>query len=155
MRFLPREIVPQSLRGIAVVDVPHQERNPQSPKGKGKKECIFWKRGRCERGAKCKFSHDGPSGKPRQATLARSTSSGKKGKKSSRSPGRKKSHSPGRPKSPKGSRSPKGNKGSGSSKTTPAAVCLVTSSLHARICGQWNPSFAREGLLPQCNHPLC
>ena len=84
----------------------------QSPKGKGKKkECIFWKRGRCERGDKCNFSHNGPAGKPRQATPARSNSSGKKGgKKSSRSPGRKSSRSPGKQKSPRNSRSPKGNK---------------------------------------------
>ena len=110
----------------------------QSPKGKGKKkECIFWKRGRCERGDKCNFSHNGPAGKPRQATPARSNSSGKKGgKKTSRSPGRKSSRSPGKPKSPRNSRSPKGNKNSSSSgKATPAAVCLVASMLASVASG--------------------
>ena len=34
MRFLPREIVPQSVRGIAVEDVPHREHN--FPKGKAR-----------------------------------------------------------------------------------------------------------------------
>ena len=38
MMFLPREIVPQSLRGIAVVDVPHQERN--LPKGKARRNVF-------------------------------------------------------------------------------------------------------------------
>ena len=38
MRFLPREIVPQSLRGIAVVDVPHQEHN--LPKGKARRNVF-------------------------------------------------------------------------------------------------------------------
>ena len=55
------------------------------PKGKGTKVCKFWKQGRCDRGADCKFSHEGPSGKPRQATPARSASSDSKNK---RKPGR-------------------------------------------------------------------
>ena len=44
------------------------------PKGKGKKVCKFWKQGRCDRGAECKFLHEGSVGKPRQATPARSAS---------------------------------------------------------------------------------
>ena len=39
------------------------------PKGKGKKVCKFWKQGRCDRGADCKFLHEGSVGKPRQAIL--------------------------------------------------------------------------------------
>ena len=51
------------------------------PKGKGKKICKFWKQGRCDRGADCKFLHEGSVGKPRQATPARSASSENKNKK--------------------------------------------------------------------------
>ena len=126
MRFLRIEIVPQSLRGTAIVDVPHQERN--LPKGKARRD-VFSGNGDDVKGVPSASFPMTVHHKPRQATPARSTSSGKKGKKSSRNRGRKKLHSPGRPKSPKGSRSPKGNKGSGPSKTTPAAVCLVASML--------------------------
>ena len=100
------------------------------PKGKGKKICKFWKQGRCDRGAECKFLHEGSAGKPRQATPARSASSDSKGKKKfARSPKRKNSRSPGRSKSPKNSRSPKPKGSASSSKTSPAAVCLMESML--------------------------
>ena len=135
MRFLPRELLPPNPKGIQVVDDHHQE--PNHPKVRvRRKNAFFWKRGRYERGDKCNFSHNGPAGKPRQATPARSNSSGKKGKKTSRSPGRKSSRSPGRPKSTRNSRSPKGNKNSSSSgKATPAAVCLVASMLASVASG--------------------
>ena len=101
------------------------------PKGKGKKVCKFWKQGRCDRGADCKFLHEGSVGKPRQATPARSASSdGKTKKKHVKNPKRKGSRSSSRSKSPKSPKSPK-SKGSGgsSSKPSPAAVCLVASML--------------------------
>ena len=101
------------------------------PKGKGKKICKFWKQGRCDRGAECKFLHGGSVGKPRQATPARSASSENKNKKRNpKNPKRKGSRSSSRSKSPKSPKSPK-SKGSGtsSSKPSPAAVCLVASML--------------------------
>ena len=101
------------------------------PKGKGKKICKFWKQGRCDRGADCKFLHEGSVGKPRQATPARSASSENKNKKRNpKNPKRKGSRSSSRSKSPKSPKSPK-SKGSGasSSKPSPAAVCLVASML--------------------------
>ena len=101
------------------------------PKGKGKKICKFWKQGRCDRGADCKFLHEGSVGKPRQATPARSASSENKNKKKNpKNPKRKGSRSSSRSKSPKSPKSPK-SKGSGasSSKPSPAAVCLVASML--------------------------
>ena len=97
--------------------------------------------GRCDRGADCKFSHEGPSGKPRQATPARSASSDSKNK---RKPGRnnkkKGSRSPSHSKSPKGSRSPR-SKGAAASTTkpTPAAVCLVASMLASVSQAMINP----------------
>ena len=101
------------------------------PKGKGKKICKFWRQGRCDRGADCKFLHEGSGGKPRQATPARSASSENKNKKKNpKNPKRKGSRSSSRSKSPKSPKSPK-SKGSGasSSKPSPAAVCLVASML--------------------------
>ena len=101
------------------------------PKGKGKKVCKFWRQGRCDRGADCKFLHEGSAGKPRQATPARSASSENKNKKRNpKNPKRKGSRSSSRSKSPKSPKSPK-SKGSGasSSKPSPAAVCLVASML--------------------------
>ena len=101
------------------------------PKGKGKKICKFWKQGRCDRGAGCKFLHEGSVGKPRQATPARSASSDNKNKKRNpKNPKRKGSRGSSRSKSPKSPKSPK-SKGSGtsSSKPSPAAVCLVASML--------------------------
>ena len=40
------------------------------PKGKGKKICKFWKQGRCDRGAECKFLHEGSAGKGHTCTLS-------------------------------------------------------------------------------------
>ena len=109
-------------------DPSKERKRSQSPRG-GKKECKFWRRGRCERGKDCKFSHDGPQGKARSATPARSPSKDKKDRKGSRSPGkRSRSRSSGKQsKSPKGSRSPKGGK------ATPAAVCLIASMLASTV----------------------
>ena len=101
------------------------------PKGKGKRICKFWKQGRCDREAGCKFFHEGSVGKPRQATPARSASGDNKNKKKTgKNPKRKGSRSSSRPKSPKSPKSPQ-SKGSGasSSKPSPAAVCLVASML--------------------------
>ena len=101
------------------------------PKGKGKKICKFWRQPRCDRGADCKFLHEGSVGKPRQATPARSASSESKNKKRNpKNPKRKGSRSSSRSKSPKSPKSPK-SKGSGasSSKPSPATVCLVASML--------------------------
>ena len=136
MRFHPRELLPPNPKGIQVVDDHHQE--PNHPKVRGRRRNAFSGKGDVvSAGDKCNFSHNGPAGKPRQATPARSNSSGKKGgKKTSRSPGRKSSRSPGKQKSPRNSRSPKGNKNSSSSgKATPAAVCLVASMLASVASG--------------------
>ena len=56
------------------------------PKGKGKKICKFWRQGRCDRGAECKFLHEDSVGKPRQATPARSASGENKNKEECQEP---------------------------------------------------------------------
>ena len=103
----------------------------------------FWKAGRCKRGDKCEFSHEGQQ-RPRKATPARSPSrDSQKSDKSKKDKRRKKkgdrSQSRGSSGSRKsgGSRSSKGSRGSRGSagKSTPAAVCLVASMLASVVDG--------------------
>ena len=124
-------------------------RGRSQSRGKEKRDtskiaCKFWKAGRCKRGDKCEFSHEGQQ-RPRKATPARSPSrdsqKSDKSKKDKRQEGRRETDlSRGAPVVRVGLEALDPLRGlvvreASAGKSTPAAVCLVASMLASVVDG--------------------
>ena len=54
----------ESVIGETSASTPHKTRSPPPQPRKINKPCMYWKNGKCNKGDKCMFRHDGPPGKP-------------------------------------------------------------------------------------------
>ena len=136
---------------------PSRDAKPKKGKGKGrtnspkgKKECRFYPKGRCDRGENCPFAHIDP--KPavpgsREPSADKQKKQGKDRKHRKSSRDRSKSTSRSTSRDSKGDKK-KGHKGKSSGKPSPAAVCVLGCLLSSMM----NAPIAEGNLMSDWKH---